>query len=223
MRRGVLGAAVLASLLLGPPGSASAGTLDQQQTASDVFGYVSSSQSLAQTFTAGISGGLDRVDLFLNHTDSPTEGITVEIHDVASGAPGSAVLAANGIPASAIGTTAAFVSVPFASPAPVTAGTQYAIVAYSADPGNSYDWFYANGNVYPGGNQLYTGDSPPTSASPWVPVTGADHAFKTYVAPPAKTGQRAAALKSCKKRARKHNWSKKRLKKCKRKARRLPV
>jgi hypothetical protein len=40
---------------------------------------------------------------------------------------------------------------------------------------------------------------------------------------PAPTGQRAAALKSCKKRAHKHHWSHKRLKKCKRKANLLPV
>jgi hypothetical protein len=40
-------------------------------------------------------------------------------------------------------------------------------------------------------------------------------------APP--TGQRAAALAKCKKRALKHNWSHKRLKKCKKKANLLPV
>ena len=37
------------------------------------------------------------------------------------------------------------------------------------------------------------------------------------------TGQRAAALKKCKKKAKKKHWSKKRLKKCKKKARLLPV
>lgn len=37
------------------------------------------------------------------------------------------------------------------------------------------------------------------------------------------TGQRAAALKICKKRAKKHNWPHKRLRKCKRKARLLPL
>jgi hypothetical protein len=37
------------------------------------------------------------------------------------------------------------------------------------------------------------------------------------------TGQRAAALASCKKRARKHHWAHKRLKKCKKRAKLLPV
>jgi hypothetical protein len=42
-------------------------------------------------------------------------------------------------------------------------------------------------------------------------------------APTGATGQRAAALKKCKKRAHKHHWSHKRLKKCKKMARLLPV
>jgi hypothetical protein len=37
------------------------------------------------------------------------------------------------------------------------------------------------------------------------------------------TGQRAAALKKCKKKAKKNHWSKKKLKKCKKKAKLLPV
>ena len=41
--------------------------------------------------------------------------------------------------------------------------------------------------------------------------------------PPRPTGQRAAALASCKKRAHKHHWSHKRLKKCKKKANLLPL
>ena len=40
---------------------------------------------------------------------------------------------------------------------------------------------------------------------------------------PRPTGQRAAALASCKKRAHKHHWSHKLLKKCKKKANLLPV
>jgi hypothetical protein len=37
------------------------------------------------------------------------------------------------------------------------------------------------------------------------------------------TGKRAAALKKCKKNAHKKHWAKKKLRKCKRKARKLPV
>ena len=42
-------------------------------------------------------------------------------------------------------------------------------------------------------------------------------------APAGPTGQRAAALAKCKKKAKKKHWSKKRLRKCKKKARLLPV
>jgi hypothetical protein len=41
--------------------------------------------------------------------------------------------------------------------------------------------------------------------------------------PTAPTGQRDAALKKCKKKAKKKHWSKKKLKKCKKKAKLLPV
>jgi hypothetical protein len=59
-------------------------------------------------------------------------------------------------------------------------------------------------------------------------VTLADAASGPTGAPaatgaPTATGQRAAALKRCKKRARKHDWSHKRLKKCKKKANSLPI
>ena len=47
--------------------------------------------------------------------------------------------------------------------------------------------------------------------------------FKPTPTTPTPTGQRLAALASCKKRAHKHHWSHKRLKKCKRKANLLPA
>ena len=50
-------------------------------------------------------------------------------------------------------------------------------------------------------------------------------AFQLTIAdvPTNPTGQRAAALKKCKKRANKHHWSNKRLRKCKKQANLLPV
>jgi hypothetical protein len=205
--------------------SVSASTLDQQQPSSSPASYLSigSSQSLAESFTAGISGGLDRVDLLLYKIGSPTTPVTVEIRNLA-GAPGVEVLAIASIPASAIGSTGAFVPVTFGSPAPVTAGFQYAIVAYGADPSNSYQWTYATGNPYPGGALFLANSSPPGGT--WNVVDAADDfSFKTYVIPSSSgpTGQRAAALASCKKRAKKHHWSHQRLRKCKKKANLLPL
>ncbi len=65
----------------------------------------------------------------------------------------------------------------------------------------------------------YTNSAPPST--PWSTSITQDFAFKTYVAPvtsASPTGQRAAALKKCKK---KHSHRAR--KKCKKKAKLLPV
>ena len=59
-----------------------------------------------------------------------------------------------------------------------------------------------------------TQDLCPTNASTQGPCPAA---------PASVTGQRAAALKKCKKKAKKKHWSKKRLKNCKKRARQLPA
>ncbi len=111
----------------------------------------------------------------------------------------------------------------FTPPAAVVAGTQYAIVAYSsADFPNDYAWSSYFSNPYAGGNGFYTNNSPPSGS--WNSLTTLDFTFMTYVAPtPADTGQRAAALAICKRRAHKHHWPHKRLKGCKKDANRLPA
>ncbi|MDX6615732.1 MAG: hypothetical protein QOD60_823 [Solirubrobacterales bacterium] len=224
MRRGVRGFAAIGMSLIGlaliGPGPAMAGTLDQQQTdASGADTEIYATQSAAQTFTAGLSGGLDQVDLSLGTSASPTSYLSVEIRDV-SGGPGSMILASRSVPASSVSGTPAFRSIKFSPPALVVTGTQYAIVVYSSTPpGNVYTWGGITG-TYPGGEEfLNNGPSPPSGA--WNPVAVLDHAFKTYVvpSPTATTGQRAAALKKCKKK--KH--SARARKKCRKKAQLLPV
>ena len=224
MRKCLLAVAFSIGLLVGLPASASAGTLDQEQTDGSAGSYgLLSNQSLAQTFTAGISGNLDEVDLDL--INSGGSGLYVEIRDASSSGPGDRILASHIVPDSAIPGPFTFVPVKLDSPAPVAAGTQYAIVAYTSG-GSGYRWGRGPfGDSYPGGAGFSVGNSPPSG--PWGP-SGADLVFKTYVVPtppsaPASTGQRAAALASCKKRAKKHNWSHKRLRKCKKKANLLPI
>jgi hypothetical protein len=209
------------------PGVALGGTLDQQQTdGSGSNSAIFSGQSDAQTFTAALSGGVDQVDLELQKTLTPTP-LSVEIRNVSGGAPGGMVLASQSVPGSSVPASPAFISINFATPAPVVAGTQYAIVAYSStDIVNDYGWAdSATANPYAGGEGLYTLTSPPSGA--WTPLAGmADLAFKTYVAVPTSgptgptsgpTGRRAAALKKCK-----HKHGKAR-KKCRKRAKRLPV
>ena len=217
MRKMLLGAAALATLVLGAPVSASAGTLDQQQTDSSGGRLGTAPGSAAQTFTAGISGKLDEVDLDME--ESGVQPLVVEIRDVPGGVPGDTVLARHSVPGTDVSGLGGFVPVRFDSPAPVAAGTLYAIVAYTSDSsGGPYRWAHSlAANPYPAGSPFTNASSPPSGS--WT-LQSTDFAFKTHVVPtPAgPTGQRAAAVKKCKKkrsaRARKH---------CRKKAKLLPV
>lgn len=235
---------LVAGFVLSTTGPAYAGTLDQQQSQTNhvaptygcftIFGstYCFDS-SWAQTFTAGLSGPLDRVDLLLAREGTPTP-LMVEIRTVTSGCPSDTVLASTQLPSAdvppATGSPPAFTPITFSSPANVVTGTQYAVVFYTT-PGNAYDVFYDEvyfpPNPYSGG-RMCTSASPPATWGAGSPGSYDDLAFKTYVvAPPAppgaNTGQRTAAVKQCTKQARKHGWPKKRLKRCKRKAKKLPL
>jgi hypothetical protein len=227
-RRGAVGAAtflVACAACLLAPGLALAGTLDQQQTSTGGAAFsIGTNQTVAQTFTAGITGTIDEVDLHLGYSVSaPTAPLTVEIRSASGGVPTNTVLASSSIPASSAPASSAFVPVAFASQASVAAGTQYAIVASSATPAitNNYEWTDApSANPYPGGTALYA----PPGSSAWANDTTADVAFKTYVVPsppvptPAAgpTGQQGATPKKCKKKR-----SHQRRRKCKRRASKL--
>jgi hypothetical protein len=194
------------ALLLGGAASASAGTLDQQQTGFDTTssGAINASESLAQTFTAGITGHVDQADLVLSNFFSPTEPVTIEIRNVAGGTPGNTVLASASIPVSAIPNdpNPAFVSATFGAPAPVTAGTQYALVAWSTEVTGSVGWSYRfSTNPYPAGAAFNNGSGPPSGD--WNMPSGDDFAFKTYVAPSPPAAP-PAHIKKCKKHKKKH-------------------
>jgi len=208
----ILASATLAALLIGPA-SASAGTLDQQQT--DALGFalgVDKTQSVAQTFTPNLTGGIDQVDLHLGKISFPSAPLTVEIRDVSAGLPGNAVLASSSVAVSDVppDIAAAFTPVNFAAPAAVSAGTQYAIVAYSSTPsGSNYVWRDSGTiNPYAGGVGVFAVSSPPSTAWNSLPQ---DLAFKTYVTPPAppsdNNGQGNPTVKKrkCKKAKRHHS------------------
>jgi hypothetical protein len=177
----------LGVLALAPAG-ASAGTLDQQQPNFGPAPFAvqgpdtGSPVSRAQTFTAGLSGALDQMDLALLGSTSNVAPLTVEIRDVdASGAPGTTVLASADVPAASVPTDdVAFVEVRLASLAAVAAGSRYAIVAYTGG-NNAYRWgVVISGNPYPDGSAFGSGESPPST---WGAGSTIDFAFRTYVAP----------------------------------------
>jgi hypothetical protein len=205
------------------PGAALAGTLDQQQTDFSGAGNtaVSNLVSRAETFKPGITGSIDQVDLAVSKV-SALQPLNVEIRNVSAGAPGATVLATGSIPASG-DVALSFVPINFAVPAPVVAGAQYAIVAYTTDT-SSWNWGHSVSiDPYTPGVAFNSA----SSSGPWG-ASGFDEAFKTYVVPgpgpgpgpstTGPTGQRAAALKKCA-----HKKSKKAKKKCKKKAKKLPV
>jgi hypothetical protein len=224
---GAVAASLAGALVLLAPGAASAGTLDQQQTDGSGMGVnATSTHSVGQTFTPGLSGKLDQVDLFLSKQTNPNNVLNVEIRDVAGTAynspPGTAVLASASVAASAVPASGAFVPIAFTAPASVAAGTRYAIVIWTAAGGGNYVWYLSTAHeTYTGGVADDTNSSPPTTA--WSAFLS-DFAFKTYVTVPAvgPTGRRTAALKKCKKKHKKNHDNKK-FKKCKKKARKLPV
>jgi hypothetical protein len=200
---------VAAALILGVASPASAGTLDQEQSAGNSSLAIDSTQSLAQSFTAGLSGSLDQVDLSLTAFGTPSAATNVQIRNFSAGLPGDSVLASTSVPASGVSGTGGFVSFHFATPAPVSTGTQYALVAYSASVFPDDDaWSLGSGtNPYSRGNVFMTSNSPPSA--PWSSNTTNDLAFRTYVAP----APPAPKKKKCKKHKHRAAASKKHCKK----------
>ena len=83
---------------------------------------------------------------------------------------------------SALGSSPQFVPATFATPAAVTAGTQYALVAYTTHAANDCcGWSYQDAtDPYPGGAGFNSNTVPPQA--PWSTQGGGDdYAFMTYV------------------------------------------
>jgi hypothetical protein len=207
-RRRALAAAVFvsAAALLAVVPSAEAGTLDQSQPVirSNVAAGISDLNQSAQTVTNGLTGALDQVDLAVGRT-APfiTATLFVEIRALSGGVPSGPALASKSLPAASVpvgGFNLAFLSVPLAPPAPVTAGVQYAIVISSSSCGFGNCYSQAPGPVgdpYPAGSGL----SSANAGASWVPFSGfgsTDFAFQTYVL------QAPASKQQCKK----GGWSK---------------
>jgi hypothetical protein len=193
MRRRALAVALFVSAaLLAVVPSAGAGVLDQSQPGISTAGatFVSDSQRRAQTFTNGLTGGLDQVDLAVGRTASfVSASLLVEIRPLSSGVPSGPALASESLPAASVPVAffpSAFLSVPLAPPAPVTAGVQYAIVVSSSSCGllNCYMGALGPaGDPYPAGSGLQSVNAGAT----WTPISflgSSDFPFKTYVLQP---------------------------------------
>jgi hypothetical protein len=169
-----LSLAVGAGLLLGLlPGStlAAVGVLDQSNTTTGIS--LSSDVDLfAQSFTAGKSGSLTRVDLYMNGDGASP--ITVSIQATSGGVPNGTVLATSG-PGTA-STSSDWVQFPFSSPATVTSGVTYAIMFGTG----ANNFVFGSGEAYAGGQALHF------DGSVYQPILDLhlprDFTFRTYVA-----------------------------------------
>jgi hypothetical protein len=209
-------AGVAAGVLITAAPAAAAPVTDASCVTPFGFNIAPSPGSLkaAEVFTAQHTGKLITGQFGLKNPAASTAGDWLfEVAATSGGAPGQ-ILASQTVP-DTLPPTGPGVTTPvigtFANPPSVTAGTAYALLI-SRPASNNYEVNAAAGDVCPGRqnyNQLTVG-------GPFVADNGVDLGFATTV--DVATGQRAAALKKCKK---KH--SKKKRKKCRKKARKLPL
>jgi hypothetical protein len=188
----VAGVAVLALTAGGV--LAGAGTLDQHQDTHDSGGFGAADYPTAQTFTAGLSGQLNRVSLYGTEANLGDRTLTVRIESVDGSGHPTGTLLSPGATTTAIPLSGWF-DADFSTGPSVVADSKYAIVFGAGD------YFMAAGTcteAYAGGEALAIEDTD------WAPIAVlelsciADFAFRTYVgsaviAPPSTSAAFGAA------------------------------
>ena len=133
----------LAATWLLAPGANAAGTLDQSQTSTPSVAGVFPEVQVFLTFTAGLTGALDQIDLHLGgKRTQPTAGLLVRIYALNGTTLGAAVpWRARPCRLSALPQPAAdWVHVPLSPSAAVTAGSTYVIVVNRDQPPARLEW-----------------------------------------------------------------------------------
>ena len=179
------------NVLLATSGGGS-GTLDQENTSFTANGERASNSSntqwAGQTFTAGKSGSLAKVDvnLFCNFC-SGTPSVTVSIRAVSGGLPTGSDLASATFNVTG-GGTQTWYSASFASPTTVTSGTQYAIairptvtMAGTLGFSDSAVNTLTGNDVYAGGALIFSTNSGASWSIETGPKPSVDGGFKTYI------------------------------------------
>jgi len=163
---------------------ASAATLDQQFLPDPGNGLIiERAQSVAQTFTVGLSGLLDRIDVNVaRNAVAPPEGMTLEIRStLPEGGLAPDVLASIFIPGADVPAVFQYMEFDVTSFAlTVTAGDVLALVLKSdaVPPGGNVDpfaWAADEAGGY-GGGRVYA-----DVGSGFNPITGWDVGFRTFV------------------------------------------
>lgn len=180
------------------------GNVDQQNLTNSGYGDIfNNSQWIAQTFKAGSSGSLTRVDVDLGcaFCSGTPPSMIVSIRATSGGLPSGGDLASATIPTINSGGVAAFYTATFATPATVSSGTTYAIILRAATAFTSGKTIMIdsalNGSQ---GNDSYAGGAlfiSTSSGSSWNARVlsdgkGIDGVFKTYVGGGGSSGYVAA-------------------------------
>jgi hypothetical protein len=199
MRKTMLLTAMAAMVVAYGGAAIAASVVDQQQTNSSNSFVVSQQQIVAQTFTAGIDGDLDKVSVAVEklvESGAPPPGeVIAKIESIDdAGKPSGTVLGSGTAPAGSfpdgvfgvLNPSPAWVDIPLTQPAKVSADTKYALVLYapqatSDQPFSQYSW-------YTGADDYSRGDVwiDPLLEDGWLDnAIYNDMAFKTYVLPAA--------------------------------------
>lgn len=192
MRRAVLLLSVMAAVILLAGGVAlAASELDQQQEGTSTGIGLDATYPMAQIFTAGRSGALDKVSAPAWRSGTTEAGemvVSIQTLDE-SGLPSGTVLGSGSRPIDDFETSppGSWMDVSLAQPAPVSAGTKYALVVSSAHATPTGASFYVWGvdwnDPYPGGDAYGRNQSGQWSLrhDNGVPM---DFAFRTFVTAP---------------------------------------
>ena len=151
----------VAGLLCPAPAEATESVLDQSHTGQNSLGMIGTSGGTGEVFTAGKSGYLNRVSLYLGlpASGATTGGVNVNIEMVTSdGLPSGTRVGHGSIPVEEISTTGGWVDVDIDG-AFVTAGTQYVLIPSTGN--GTVSWYMENG-----------GDVKPYPAGYWVSEAG---------------------------------------------------
>lgn len=151
--------------------------------ADTAFATAKSNEDIAQSFTAGAAGPLNKVSVFLGKNGAPAADITLRITADVSGHPASSQISNGSAPVarSSVGMTPSWIDVIFTTPPALTSGTKYWIVLdYSANsPANNWNWRKDSTDGYAGHTGKSAAEWSAKSAA-WTDV-GGDLAFRLWI------------------------------------------
>lgn len=163
-------------------------TLDQYQENDDGGAAFYEGMSIAQTFTAGLSGKLDHVEVGIGRPPGPTYPTTMEIRTTVCGLPSCNILGSVNVPTG--GLVWGWNSFDFSAQCiPMSTGTMYAMVLSCNDPALDVysnwvliDW-EMDGIAYMAGQYCANYGSGWEVVDLGPPIGEGDWQFRTYVDP----------------------------------------